>query len=91
VGAINQGIQRSNRMNLEIDAEILQRTTYCKHDFRCLSGDKRCWCKVKGSIGYDMLEIKPKFALDCKYHISFGDTFLCTCPARNEIYSRYRM
>ena len=78
-------------MNIEIDAEILQKTTYCKQDFRCLSGDERCLCEVKGSIGYDMLEIKPKFAVDCKYHISFGDTFLCTCPTRNVIYKRYGM
>ena len=78
-------------MKIEIDAEILQKTTYCKQDFRCLSGDKKRLCEVKGSIGYDMLEIKPKVAIDCKYHISFGDTFLCTCPTRNVIYKHYKI
>jgi hypothetical protein len=81
----------ANRMNVQIDAEILQKTTYCKQDFRCLSGDRRCLCEVKGSLGSDMLAIKPKFAIDCKYHVSFGDTSLCTCPTRHEIYKHYKI
>ena len=76
-------------MNIEIDTEILQKTSYCKRDFRCLSGDKRCLCEVKVSIGYDMVEIKPNLVLDCKYHVTFGDTSFCICPTRNEIFKRY--
>ena len=76
-------------MKIKIDEEILQKAIYCAYDFGCLSGTKRRLCEVKELIGYSMLEIKPKLAIDCKYHVSIGDTSLCICPTRHEIYNRY--
>ena len=77
------------KMSIKMDDEVRQRTTHCEHDFSCLSGDKTCLCEAKSSMGYDMLDIKPKFAIDCRYHISFGETDFCTCPIRNELYKRH--
>ena len=78
-------------MKIKIDEEIIQKAIYCEYDFSCLSGEKRCLCEVKELIGYAMLEIKPKLAIDCRYHVSIGDTSLCICPTRHEIYNRYGM
>ena len=77
--------------DVRIDEEILQRTINCKHDFRCLSGDKTCLCKVTGSVGFDIKIIKPKPEIDCKYRLSYAGKSLCVCPTRNEIYNRYRI
>lgn len=78
-------------MNIKIDKEIIQTAIYCEYDFSCLSGEKRCLCEVSELIGYAMLEIKPKLSIDCRYYVSIGDTSLCICPTRYEIYNRYRM
>ena len=78
-------------MNIKIDEKTIQKTTYCKHNFGCLSGNKRFLCEVKGCMGYNMVKIKPKLAFDCTYHVSFDYLSLCNCPTRIEIYKRYRM
>jgi len=80
-----------NDKAIKIAEEILQRTTNCKHDFSCLSGDKQCLCKVTGLIGFDMKNIKPKSEMNCSYRLTYGDKSLCVCPTRNEIYNRYRI
>ena len=78
-------------MNIKVDDEIIQRTTHCEHDFRCLFGPKRCLCEAKESVGNDMVEIKPRLVIDCKYHVSLGDTHFCNCPTRVEIYNNYNI
>jgi hypothetical protein len=76
---------------LKIDKAVIQSTVNCKHDFRCLSGDKSCLCEVKESIGYDMLKIEPKSDVDFSHLISLGKTNFCNCPTRIEIYNRYKI
>ena len=78
-------------MKIKIDEEIIQKAIYCEYDFKCLSGEKRLLCEVRELFGYAMLVVKHKSATDCRYHVSIGDTTLCICPARHEIYNRYGM
>lgn len=80
-----------DKTEIKIDEEIIQRTLKCELDFLCLSGDKTCLCKAKRSIGFDLLEINPKIVNDCGFRVSFGNTYFCNCPTRNEIYNRYNM
>ena len=76
---------------IQINKNILQRTTHCNHEFCCLSGDKKSLCDVVGSVGFDIKVIKPKSENDCKYHLSYGNGSLCVCPTRNELYNRYKI
>ena len=76
-------------MNIKIDEAIIEKTIFCKHDFKCLSGDISCSCEIQGSVGYNMLKIKPKLDIECTYHASFGYASFCNCPTRNELYNRY--
>ena len=69
--------------------ESITRSTICRYDFSCLSGDKTWKCKVKSSIGHGVVEIKSTINRGCGYRVSFGDTYFCNCPTRNEIYNRY--
>ena len=80
-----------NDKSIQIKEKILQNTTKCNNTFSCLSGDKECLCKVTGSIGFDIKDIKCKLEIDCNYCLSFGNGSLCLCPTRNEIYNRYRI
>jgi hypothetical protein len=80
-----------DKTDINIDEEIIQRATNCEHDFSCLSGDETYICETKGSMGYDMLEIKPANGSTCRYSLSFGKTYFCLCPIRKEIYNRYNI
>ena len=79
-----------DKIATKIPEEILQRTTNCEFDFNCLFGDKQCLCEIESSKGHDMLELKPKFDIYCRYRVSFGEAFFCRCPTRNEIYKRFK-
>jgi hypothetical protein len=76
-------------MNIKIDKTVIQRTSNCKCEFSCLSGDKTCLCEAKCSIGSEVLEVTPKSGIDCNYCVSVGNTTFCHCPTRNEIFNRY--
>ena len=79
------------KTDMKIDKEIIQRTTNCELNFCCLSGDKTRICKVKNSIGFGLLEINPTIVNHCKCRVSFGNTYFCNCPTRNEIFNRYNI
>ena len=74
-----------DKVAAKIPEEILQKTTNCEFDFNCLLGDKQSLYEIKSSMGHGMLELKPKFDVHCKYRLSFGETYFCRCPTRNEI------
>ena len=80
-----------DQTDMKIDEEILQRTTKCEINFSCLSGDKARVCKAKRSIDFNMLEIYPTIVNHCNCRVSFGNTYFCNCPTRNEIFNRYNI
>ena len=80
-----------DKRDIWIDDAIIRKTTKCKHDFSCLSGDKRHLCDVVVSNGKDIVEIKSKPSLSCSYCMFLDSTSYCHCPTRNEIYNRYRI
>jgi hypothetical protein len=84
----NMGDQRG----IEIQTDILNKTVKCRENFSCLSGEKRCLCKVEKGIGNNnntVLFIKPARKTICDYIISYGYSFICFCPTRKEIYRLY--
>ena len=80
-----------DKTNKKISEDILQRTINCARDFSCLAVGKTPICKAKRSMGVSLLEITLKNFVDCSYRVSFGYTYFCTCPTRNEIYNRYNV
>ena len=79
-------------MELDIDQNILKQITNCQKNASCLSCDKRDLCKVIIRIGDDMIfvEARRQFFY-CNYKDFLGSSFSCTCPARKELYIRYRI
>jgi hypothetical protein len=72
------------------DKAVLHITTHCLNDFSCLSGDKTTMCDVRASIAEDIVEIKTKPKIECKYCISLESACYCHCPTRVEIYKQYK-
>jgi hypothetical protein len=79
------------KTDLKVDKAVLHKTTDCIYDFTCLAGDKTCLCEVVDSNGEDIVEIKTKCSLPCKYCVSLESASYCTCPTRVEVYKRYNM
>ena len=69
-------------------AEGTIKDTHCANDFSCLAGKKECLCEVESTVG-KVIFIKSQFHIACKYCLSYGGSFICTCPTRNEIYNKY--
>ena len=61
--------------------EILGRMQ-CPEDFRCYKSGFENLCKAK-DIGIEsFLECREKEPKDCKFSISYGDSYFCQCPLR---------
>ena len=74
----------------KIDKAVLHKTTGCLYDFTCLSGDKTCLCDVVASNEEDIVELKSKPSISCKYCIALETSTYCHCPTRVEIYKQYK-
>ena len=81
---------------MEIDNEILQRTTKCGKNFACLNNDKHILCPLEDSLSNEYFIIRCLNDDECPYQMSFlyfdymsQESDLCTCPTRIEIYKKY--
>ena len=79
------------KTDLKIDKAVLHKTTDCIYDFTCLKGDKTCLCDVVDLNEEDIVEVKGKPSIPCKYCVSLESASYCTCPTRVEVYHRYNM
>lgn len=76
-------------MNIKIDDDIIQKTTKCRKNFSCLSGETPL-CKVDECMG-GAIFIKCKEQNPCEYRAYFGYSQICCCPIRKELYHRYKI
>jgi len=80
----------TNFNKLHIDDSILEKTDRCIKNFACLT-DRKCLCEISLCFNKNNLIIKYDKNKPCKYKVSMGDTILCSCPTRKEIYDRYNI
>ena len=73
---------------MEIEKEILDKTVHCKKDFDCIKNNNIC-CKVESCIDKKVHFVRCSEENACNYRISFGHSYICTCPTRIEIYNKY--
>lgn len=76
-------------MKIQIDDNIIKKTTDCDKQFRCLADENHVYCAVELCLDEKVHFIKCVEGRACKYALSFGYSHLCTCPVRKEIYNRY--
>jgi hypothetical protein len=73
-----------NSVLLEIDQEILKRTTSCTRNFACLNGDNTVNCKVQYCINQQIHFVQTPGTKTCNYKMPFGESVICSCPVRKE-------
>jgi len=72
----------------EIDQEIIDKTT-CEYEFACLKNNNTDFiCKVDRCLDGICFLSSPK-EQQCNNKIYYGDTVICNCPVRIEIYDKY--
>lgn len=76
-------------MKIEIDEKIITETTQCKKKFECLSIDSNVYCKVEKCLVNKDLLVECSVRKYCIYKTPFEDSFMCSCPTRNEIFNKY--
>lgn len=77
-------------VKIDISDFIIAKTTKCKRDFKCLSGNNSCMCEVLESGKVTTVKLKAKPESPCPYCYSFNTFHYCLCPTRNEIYKKYK-
>jgi hypothetical protein len=71
-----------------VDKETLEKTTKCEKK-GCLY-DETIMCRVERAIKTDLLFVQADpLKCSCNYCVTFGDSFMCLCPTRQEIYLKY--
>ena len=72
-----------------VSEETLEGTKRCKKDFSCLNGQRKDLCEVESCINGEVLFIKCMNDEFCPYYGSFGNSIICYCPTRKELYNKY--
>ncbi len=76
---------------MEIDKKTISVTWNCPRDFDCLNSDSHVYCNVENCINKKVLFVKYVGKSFCNYKMSFGNSSICTCPTRKEIFNKYRL
>jgi hypothetical protein len=74
-----------------ISKETLQQTIKCTLSFQCLDDERRDICSVELSLREKGCFLKTVKPIACRYRVSFGDSYLCTCPTRLELFNKYKI
>lgn len=76
------------KRNMEISKESLEKTIHCHKDFACVKCNEIC-CTVIQNIDNKVIFVECEENVECSYKMSFGNSFICTCPTRKEINNKY--
>ncbi len=77
-------------MERQISDEVRKKTKQCTHEFGCLTGEKTV-CSVDQFIEDDGVFIQRPQDVFCPYLMHFGNSHICQCPTRREMYERYQI
>ena len=78
-------------MKIEVNENVINKTTHCDHEFICLEDEWTQCGVVKTLITDKLLYVHFEWGQQraCSYRVPFGNGYYCTCPTRIEIYKRY--
>jgi hypothetical protein len=77
-------------MKYKIDIEILNEAEDCTCNYSCLNDKSECFCDIDYDLGNGkILFLKSAQNVHCRYIVSYGNSFICTCPVRRKIYTLY--
>lgn len=77
---------------MDIDEKTIKETTQCRHNMDCLKNEEHHCIKTKVK---DCIEGKLHFMhctdYSCTYRMHYGNSEICHCPIRKEIYNKYKI
>ena len=76
---------------IEITGESLKKTGKCRKNHSCLSGERNDLCKVELNVDNKIHFVKCVNNEPCAFRISFGYSYICSCPIRKELFDRYNI
>ena len=75
---------------MKICDETLKKSTQCSRSCACLNEmDKGPNCKVIDCINHKVHFVECKNDTSCSCLMPFGNSFICNCPVRKELYNKY--
>jgi len=74
---------------MEIDKKIVAETSKCEKNFDCLNNNEHVYCHVESCVNKGVHFISCQEKSTCSYKMTFGFSFICTCPIRKEIFNKY--
>lgn len=78
-------------MALEIDQVIIDKAHKCKRDHACLNGADKPLCRMEEVIGNSIFFVCVEKPGSCTFQTSFGLSYMCSCPVRQEVYRKYNV
>ena len=79
----------NTQLTFEIDEKILKATTTCAHHFGCSENENHpCLAKVEDCVSREVHFVNcPR---QCSYRMNYGNSVICHCPTRKEIFNNYK-
>jgi hypothetical protein len=78
-------------MKLDVDKKILALATKCQHHHICQAVGGKPHCAISETVNGSVFFTPCRHPVGCPYQCSFGSSFMCTCPVRQEIYKNHRI
>ncbi len=77
---------------LKVGEDVMKDTIRCRNGFSCLDSKEECLCEIEFSPDSGRVcFVKNDKNRFCEYKMSFGYSFVCTCPTRRELYKLYKV
>jgi len=78
------------QMKYKIDTDTLNEAENCRYNYSCLNDSAECFCDIDYKLGDGkVLFLRIDHNVNCQYMLSYGNSFICTCPVRKKIYQLY--
>ena len=78
-------------MAYQVRDKTKKQTRKCSYNFACLRNDTWDTCSIESDLPGGFLVVKSKEnASACNYSFPCDDSYYCNCPARSEIFRRYK-
>ena len=78
-------------IDFQVSDATIKDAKLCKKNCSCLTDSGKNICKVEKYISNELIFVQPTNNNLCDYRISLGESYVCTCPIRKELYLRYQI
>lgn len=78
-------------MKFDIEDNIIKAAVRCGKEFGCVCNESHILCNVEDSIKNRIQVISCLEFDHCSYKFSYEGVFICGCPVRKKIFSKYKV